>query len=90
MSTIGAFLTAAAGPLAKRVMTALGVGVVTYVGLDLAVGGLLAAARDSFNGMPADVMAYLAYARVPTAFAIVAGGITARLTLHSLKSFTLL
>lgn len=88
--SLGAFLTAAAGPLAKRVVTALGFGVVTLVGADVAIGGLIASARDAYTGLPADVLAYCAYGGLGTALSIIAGAFTTRIALLALKSYQLL
>lgn len=90
MSTLGAFFTAAAGPLAKRVLSALGIGVVSFVGVDVAVSGMLDAARSSWAGLPGDVAAYVAYAGGNHAMAIIAGAITARVALMSFKRLQLL
>ena len=90
MSTWGGFLALAIGPLAKRALSALGVGVVTFTGVNLAVSGLLEGARDSWAGMPADVAAYLAFGGFNTALSIICGGITARVTMIALKRFALL
>lgn len=88
--SLGAFLTLAAGPIARRALAGVGVGVVTYAGLDTALGGALDAARAAFNGLPSDVMGYVAHAGVHTCFAIIAGAITTRVTMISLKRFAAL
>jgi hypothetical protein len=85
VASLGDFLSAAIGPLVKRGLSALGVGVVTYVGVDLAVSSLLEQARSAYQGLPSDVAGYLSYGGVPTAFAIICGGLTARVTILSLK-----
>lgn len=90
MSTLGSFLQAAVGPLARRGAAALGFGVVTYIGVDTAISGLLASARSAWSGMGADVLAYLALAGAHESMAIIAGAITARLTLLTLKRMALL
>jgi hypothetical protein len=90
MSTLGALLTAAAGPLAKRVMTALGFGVVSFVGVDLAVSGLLSQAQAAWGGMSGDVAAYVALSGANTGLSILAGAIVGRVALTSLKRFMLL
>lgn len=90
MSTLGSMLQAAAGPLARRALQALGIGVLTYVGVDTALGALLSTARTSWTGMSADVAAYVAMAGGNTALSIIAGALVARITLISLKRLTLL
>jgi len=90
VGTLGAFLTAVSGPLAKRVLAALGFGVVSYVGLDVAVSSALSAAQASWAGMPSDVAAYVAYGGGGTALSIICGGITGRVAFMSLKRLSLL
>lgn len=87
---MGAFLLALAGPLAKQVMIALGFGIVSYVGIDLAVGALLDQARAGWGGMAADVAAYVALSGANTGLSILAGAIVARVSLIPLKRLKLL
>lgn len=87
--SIAAFLSTAVGPLAKRVLVALGFGVVSYVGVSSTVDATLTWARDAFNGLPADLLAYLAYAGVPEALSITAGAISARAALHIVKRLSM-
>ncbi|WP_423200317.1 DUF2523 family protein [Cupriavidus sp. H19C3] len=82
---MGAFLMALAAPLARQVLVSLGIGLITYVGLDTAVSGALAAAKSSLGQMPASVAAILARGGIFTAMSIVAGGITARMSMMVLK-----
>lgn len=77
----GSFLFALASPIAKKVLIALGLGFITYAGLDVAVNAALDAAKSNISGMPAAVVAILSIAGVWTSMAIVAGGITARLSM---------
>jgi hypothetical protein len=88
--SLGAFLSAAAGPLVKRALGALGIGVVSYVGVEVAVDTMLGAARSAWQGMPADIAAYMAYCGANQALGIIAGAIVARVALSSLKRLALL
>lgn len=91
MMAIGAFLTAAIGPLAKRAAAALGFGVVSYVGVDLALGQLLGTARDAWAGsLGADVAAYVAMAGLNTGLSILAGALAGRVALIATKRMMLL
>ena len=83
----GTWLLAIAGPVAKRVMVSLGIGVVTYVGMDAALSSALGAARGAWGGMGADVAAFVAMAGVNTACSILAGALTARVALEAVKRF---
>lgn len=90
MSTIAAMLQAASGPLVKHALTALGVGIVSYVGVEIALDSMLDLARNAWSGFSGDLAAYLQFAGVNHAMAILAGAMTARLALSSLKAFRLL
>ncbi|EHP43593.1 hypothetical protein OR16_07796 [Cupriavidus basilensis OR16] len=82
---MGAFLMALAGPLARQVLVALGIGLITYLGLDLAVSAALSAAKSSLGGMPASAAAILARGGIFTAMSILAGGVTARVSMMTMK-----
>lgn len=88
--SLGAFLGMAAGPIAKRVLAALGVGVVSFVGVGIAFNALVDIARTNWGGLPADIAQYMAFAGVNQAISIIVGAMAARLALASLKSMTLL
>jgi hypothetical protein len=90
MGTLGAFLTAAVGPLAKRVLAALGFGIVSYIGADFAADQLLATARVAWTGAGGEAAAYVAMAGLNDALAIIAGAIVARVSLATMKRFALL
>lgn len=90
MSTFSAVLTALAGPLAKKAVTALGFGVVTFAGMDAAVTAGLSAAKSAMGGIGADYAAIAAMFGFFTACSIIAGGITAGLVFMSFKKLALL
>jgi hypothetical protein len=77
VSTFSSVLTALAGPIAKKVLTSLGIGFLTFAGVDTAVGAALAAAKSNFNGIAPDLLAIASMAGFFTAFSVIAGGITA-------------
>lgn len=88
---MGAWLMALIGPLGKQLLVALGIGVVTYAGVDIAVSSMLANARAAWAGGPGGAAAQLiAMAGVNTALGIIAGGITGRVTMLALKKFALI
>jgi len=90
MGGVGAFLVALAGPLARKVLLSLGIGVVTMVGVDQALGAMLGAARAAWAGVPGDVAGLLNLAGCGTAMAMISGAITARVALIPLKKLDLL
>jgi hypothetical protein len=78
---LATFLLSIAGPLALRVIAALGMGVVTYTGVDTALNGLIQQAQSSWQGLSADVLGLAAVAGIPGALGIIAGAMTARVTI---------
>ncbi|MBN8504877.1 MAG: DUF2523 domain-containing protein [Burkholderiales bacterium] len=87
---LGTWLVALASPIARQVLLALGIGVVSFAGIDAVVGQLLGAAKTAWSGLPGAVAAYVAVSGVNTGLALVGGAITARLALIPLKSLRLL
>lgn len=85
MTNLAGLLIALVGPLAKQALFALGIGLITYVGLDAAVTSALSAAKSSLGQLPAAAMAICARGGMFTAFSIVAGGITARMSMMIVK-----
>jgi hypothetical protein len=85
MTNLAGLLIALVGPLAKQALVALGIGLITYVGLDAAVTSALSAAKSSLGQLPAAAMAICARGGMFTAFSIVAGGITARMSMMIVK-----
>lgn len=90
MSTFAGALTALAGPLAKKVLTSIGIGIITFAGMEAAVTAALAAAKASFTGIGPDIAAIMAMFGIFTVASIIAGGITACLTMMSFKRLGLL
>lgn len=78
---LATFLLGMAGPLALRVLAALGVGVVTYTGVDTALNALIQQAQASWQGLSTDVLGLASVAGVPGALGIIAGAMVARVTI---------
>lgn len=85
MASLGGFFAAAAGPLAKKVLMSLGLGMVTYAGVDTAFGVAKNAIIASWGGLPADVAALAGLAGIGDSFGILLGGMAARIALLSLS-----
>lgn len=84
---MGAWLMTIAGPLARQVLIALGIGVVTFTGVSAALDGLLSAARSAWTGIGSDVAQWLAVAGANHAISVLAAAAVARLSLVALKRF---
>lgn len=86
---IAAFLMSIASPIVIRVLIQLGIGIVSYVGVEAAVNQLISLAQNQWAGLPATVLQFMAIAGINTALGIIAGGVTARLSMMVFKRFTL-
>ena len=76
-------------PIVSRVMAALGLGTLTYTGVDTALTSVLADAKSAFAGMTGDVVNLLAMCGFFDAMAITSGGIISGLAWMVLKRFAL-
>lgn len=87
---LAALLVALAGPIARQVLISLGIGFVTYVGLDAALTTVITQAQANVNSMSADLANYVGLFGGFQAFSILAGGLTTRVSMIALKRFKLL
>jgi len=85
--SFASLMVSLAGPVVKRALASIGMGVVTYAGLQVAVNGAISAAQSSFGGLAAGPAAILAMSGVFTAMGIIAGGIISGITMIALKRF---
>lgn len=89
MEGIAAWFARISWPLVSRVLSSLGVGTVTYVGADTALGSALTAAKAAFTGLGGDVLQLIALAGVFDAMSIVSGGLISGLAWLTLKHFAI-
>lgn len=68
MGSWSALLVALSGPLAKRVLAALGIGFLTMAGLSALQGQIAAAVSDGLAGVPASALQVLQLAGFVDAF----------------------
>ena len=73
------------GSYAGQVLVSLGIGVVTYTGIDASISWAKSNALASFQGLGADVLAILGYMKVGVCINIVFSAILARLAGKGLK-----
>jgi hypothetical protein len=76
-----AFLLAMVGPLAIRVLIALGFGAVAFTGITEVVNQLVSSAQASWGGVSGAALALASLAGVPTALGLIFGAFIARTTL---------
>lgn len=87
MGGFGTLLMALAGPLARQVLLSIGIGVVTFVGLNTAVTAALSQAKSALTGFPAEIVQLLALGGIFTMFSILAGGVMAGVSMIALQRF---
>lgn len=87
MTTLASALFSIGVPLAKKVLQSLGIGVITFIGVDAAINAALAAAKGSFGGLTGEITQIAGLFGVWTALSIVAGGYTAGLSMMMLQRF---
>jgi len=88
MSTLAAFLISVIGPLAKRLLVSLGIGVVSYAALSTLLNDLIQSTLTNYQLIDSKVLAILNLAGVGTALGIITGGLVTSLSLIMLKRFT--
>lgn len=84
--TLAAWLLSLIGPLVIQGLIALGVGVLTVTGIDLAVNQALAWVTSAVGGMSSDMVNVLALAGVFQGMSYVGGAITARVAMAGASS----
>jgi hypothetical protein len=63
-----------------RVLAQLGIGVLTFTGVDTALSGLISTAQSNWSGMSAAVLGLAGVAGMPACLGIIAGAMTARVS----------
>jgi len=81
MPTLFAFLLSAVGPLAIRVLAALGFGAVSFAGVTTAFNALIQYAQTSWGSLPIAVLQIATLCGVPIALGLVFGAASARIGL---------
>lgn len=87
-AAIFSFLTTIAGPLVKRVLAALGIGMVTFAGFQLTVEAAKNYVRSNFSGLPADVAHILGLLKVDVAINIVFAAVITRAVISGMDKVT--
>jgi hypothetical protein len=87
--SLALFLRSIAWPIVVNVLISMGMGTVTYIGLQAAFNQLVSAAKSSFSGVAVEILQILALAGFFTAMSIVVGAMVTRLSLVVTKKMML-
>lgn len=90
MATLSGVLTSLAGPLAKKVLTALGMGVVSYAAITAALAAVTSAITSAYGSITGDIAAIISLAGFGQAIGIILGAMAARLTYAQLNQLQVL
>jgi len=82
---LGTWLVSLSGPIIKKALTSIGVGVVSYAAVSAGLSGALNAAKAAWGGLGGEALSLIQLAGVNTAASIMAGALTARVALMALK-----
>lgn len=85
MSSFGLYFASVAVPIAQRALTGLGIGVVSYVGLDAVFTQLQNSILQNWGAMGAGPLAILSMSGVSEALGITLGALSARLAMIQLS-----
>ena len=83
-----AFLLAMVQPLIARIFVALGLSVVSFVGMDLVMDQVISTAQNAWGGLPAGILQLAGLAGVGQALSIIFGAIMTRVLIWNLSKTT--
>lgn len=86
MSSFGLYLASVSTPIVQRVLTGLGFGVVSYVGLDAVFQSVQTNVVNQWGLIPAAAAGMLGLSGVPTAMGIILGALACRFSMLQLKN----
>lgn len=74
------------GTMAGRVLVALGIGIVSYTGMQMLVGQLQTSIVGAFAGVPSQILAIIYLMKVGQALGIIMAATSARMVISGLTS----
>jgi hypothetical protein len=87
---LGAFLSAAAAPIAKRVLISLGFGILSASGILSALNSLIASAQSDYNSAGSYALATMGLCGLGTALGMISAALVFRVTFDNLPRLALL
>ena len=70
------------GPIVRKVLVALGFGIISYAAVKATVDSLIDSAKSNFDALPSSVIAYVSLIGIGDCLGIIAGAISIRLGLQ--------
>lgn len=86
--TWASFLLALIGPLAVRVILALGFTAVTFTGVTVTANALITYAQNSWSALPVAVLQLASLSGIPDFFGMVFGALVARMAMWATVSMS--
>lgn len=86
MASFGVYLASVSVPIAQRVLTGLGIGVVTYIGLGAVMDTVKNSVLNNFGLLTPEIINLLALAGIPQAIGIILGALAARFSMLQLSA----
>ncbi len=77
---LGSFFASSAGPIAKRVLAALGLGIISYAGVATALASAISYAQSTYTGFGGYIAAFAGLGGIGEAMGMIAGAMTFRVT----------
>lgn len=82
------FLSTIAGPLVRKILTALGIGMLTFTGFQVSVTAAKNYVQSNFGGLPADVVHILGLMKFDVAVNIVFAAVITRAVISGMDKVT--
>lgn len=87
---IGAFIVGLAGPVVRKILLSLGIGLVSYAALTTVLNTALSSAKSAFGGMTGDVASLVQLSGAGECLSIIGGAMLARVAMLAVKRFEVL
>ncbi|WP_454903222.1 DUF2523 domain-containing protein [Variovorax gossypii] len=75
-----------AGSMALQVLVGLGIGLVTYTGMDISLDYLKQQALQQIGGLPADLIGLMGYLKIGNCINIITSAMVARMTMTMVRT----
>lgn len=87
---LGTFFANSSGAIAKRVLTALGMGIVSYAAVATALNTVISNAHNSYSGMTGYIAAFAGLGGIGEALGIITAAMVFRVTVTTMSRLTVI